>query len=428
MEKAKKEIPGNEKGMKIILEDIDSQAVDNFGLFKPEKYPGTEISYVKLSVTPDLVKKIATSGISSENGSATSAETPEDPDKKNEVAFLFTAMGKPPDGNAFSAEDMGIDRFIRFIPRVAKAIKDGAPIPNVDIYLMGSGTGYGEKVSQDYVDEIKKRGLDVRGETYSEFIQDVLKGKDLNDTNLLIQGVSMGTTTADLTFNNLPDDLKQISHRLFDNPAGTHNPNVINKWRGLQAAAGVALEFVQKQAFNPVARTLGRTRSAFVEYLSKQKNLAPDTADEKRLKNDLFGAAGFRLLEGAPLRVGSQEDTDEQRWNERRPYIRRGLYDPLTTTPLRVVEITRRQGKPIETHSGEQSTIKVPMETKGRALETPFKGTHFFMYENFDRFNTIIEYCKKLVPNTNEVKQKDENTTAEKIEDIREQLGKEKSS
>ncbi len=396
MERAQRKIPENVGGMNVILEDIDRQAVENFGLFKPEKFPGTEISYVKLSVTPDLVRKIAATGETKQDQPPVEKEETDEGEAKNEVAFLFTAMGKPPDGNAYTAEDMGIDRFIRFIPRVARAMKDKNQIPNIDIYLMGAGTGYGEKASQELVDEIKKRGLDVRGEIYSEFVQKILNGKDLDQTRVLLQGVSMGTTTADKTFSQLPDQIKRVTHRLFDNPAGTHSPSLLNKWRGLQATIGLGAEFIQKEGFNSVAKTLGRTKDSFVEYLFKQKGLKPDTPSEKKTKDDLFKAAGFKLLTGMPLNVGTQEDTDETRWTKRRPYIRRGLYDPLTTTPARIAEITRRQGTPIETHSGNESTIKVPMKKKGRALEVPFKGTHFFMYENFDRFNQIINYCKTI--------------------------------
>lgn len=378
MEKAEKKIPDVKQEMKIILGEIDRQAVDNFGLFKPVQFPGTEISYIKLTVGADLIHKIA----------GAESELPIDQEGasgKNEIAFLFTAMGKPPDGNAFTAQDMGIDRFIRNIPKVAHAIKRGEPVPNVEIYLLGSGTGYGEKASQNLIDQINERGLEVRGEIYAEFIEKALAGKDLGNTSVLLQGVSMGTTTADKTFDHLPDPIKGITQRLFDNPAGTHNPSTLsNVVRGGQAIAGLGAEFAARELLDPVAKALGRTKIPFRNYLYEQKGIKEDTPLEKKAKDDLFRAAGFKLVQGSPL------NTDE------RSYIRRGIKDPLTTTPARIINVAMRKGRKIQTHEGKEATIQVPMDQKGRALEVPINRTHFFIYENFPRWKQIINDCKNV--------------------------------
>lgn len=359
MELAKKEIPQNADSMRIILEDVDRQAVDNFNLFKSEKFPGTEISFIKLSVTPDLIRRIARTGqvhnanVNSENGTEIAA--------KNEVAFLFTAIGMPPDGNAFTAQDMGIDRFIRSIPKVARAMKAGEAVPNVDIYLLGSGTGYGEKVSKDFVQQVKNKGIEVRSELYAELIQQMLQGRDLNQTRVLLQGVSMGTVSADQTYARLPEDIKKVSQRLFDNPAGTHRKG--NVLAGFQATAGLIGEGLVRNTFDPAAKILNSKRLEFAKYLLEKKGVSPDTKEDKWVKSDLFKVTVGKLLKGVPLNLKD------------RAFIRKGVKDPLTTD--------FRFGK-------------TKWEKKENSLQHPSNKTHIFIYENFPRFNQVINYCKTV--------------------------------
>ncbi len=379
MEKMKQKFPENTEGMRLILEEIDKQCIDSFQLFNSKKFPGTEISFIKLSVTPDLVRKIASSGNSAQNTSYDIEET------RSEAAFLFTAMGMPPDGNAFTAEDMGIDRFIRSIPKVASALKQGRPSPNIDIYLLGSGTGYGEKVSDDFVQQVKEKGLDTRGEYYAELVDAMLEGKQVD--HILLQGASMGAIAADSVYKHLPEDVQRKTQRLFDNPAGTHSPSLINRLRGAQAGVGLGAEFIVRETTSDLAKSMNKTRPGFVKYLFEHNNLPDDTPEETKNKNELFKAAGLKLLKGQPY------DTSE------RTFVRQGSKDPLTFSPARFLRNTFRRGQEITTHHGDTAEIKVPMNQNNRTLEVSTKNAHMFAFENFARWNTIIDYCKSVPKN-----------------------------
>lgn len=229
-DEVRKNIPQEATSMRVVLQEIDHQAAGNFKLFESKRFPGTKFSYIPLRVTPDIVSKIAQPNPNQALENAQTSNT--EPCDKNEAWFIFTAFGKPPDGNAYGALDIGIDRFVRFLPKVAKTMREGITPPEVNIYLIGAGTGFGEKVSPELVEAFKKEGFDAKGEMYAELIEDVLPPDKRQNTHVVLQGASMGATTADKTYENLPQEIKDISQRLFDIPAGVHKPGLLGWIRG----------------------------------------------------------------------------------------------------------------------------------------------------------------------------------------------------
>ena len=166
-----------------MLREIDTQGVENFASFRSEKFPGVAFSYTKFTVTPELIQELSTQKVregipqehrvkSGENAMPEKTEGKEDRmEAKRHDYFLFTAFSPPPDGHAFTVQDVGIDRYIRLIPRVAAALSRGEAPPEVNVYLLGAPTGLGGSVTPEWVESIKKSGFERYGELYAEFVE-----------------------------------------------------------------------------------------------------------------------------------------------------------------------------------------------------------------------------------------------------------------
>lgn len=396
--------PANKEAFDLILQEIDSQSLENFNTFEPEGFPGTKLSYSRLEVTPDLVDRLG--GKSEEiSGNTTDDALDEESEieSKPKAAFLFTAIGQPPDGNAFMVQDMAIDRFTRYLPTVARAIREGHIPPKMEIYMMGSGTGEGESVTEEFVENMKKKGFDSYGGIYAKFIEEEMAKKD-PATRILLQGVSMGTVTASSAYGHLSPEIQEKAQRLLDNPAGTHEPGIKGIFKGAQAAIGVAVEGFARSKFDSVGKTLNRKKPNLSNALESKNQADHDLLDlesdnpreileqlaeghdeslqDDKNKKQLFRALAGRLLKGAGL------DTDK------RGFIRQGLYDPLTTSPKKIYENYRRRSSDVTSYGGKAINLAVPMKDRGRILTAPMDRSHIFIYENFKRWNQIINYCK----------------------------------
>lgn len=366
-----KNIPEHSDSMKIVLEEIDRQAAENFQLFESKKFPETKFSYIPLRVTPEVVSRIA----QNQNPDTTDEQALVDsePDSKNEAWFIFTAFGKPPDGNAYSAQDIGIDRFIRFLPKIAKAIREGRTPPSVDIYLIGGGTGFGEKVSPELVEAFKKEGFDAKGRMYAELIEELVPPEKRQNAHVVLQGASMGATTADKTYENLPEDIRKVSQRLFDIPAGIHKPGILGWLKGAQAGIGLLSEAGIRAVGDNTARGLNRGRDALLDSISQTEGFEPDSPEQESLKDDMVKSAILNLGRGSPLNL------------EERSFMRERVADPLTSSPRKILEAIVRLGKPA-------------FSQEGHALKSLSRGTHFFAFENYKRWEQIMKYCENTKP------------------------------
>ncbi|OGF81078.1 hypothetical protein A2930_00715 [Candidatus Giovannonibacteria bacterium RIFCSPLOWO2_01_FULL_45_34] len=376
--------PEKAEAMKTVLDEIDKQGIKNFDVFRSEAMPGVAFSHTKLTITPELINKLSKNS----NVAETEPQAKEDDvegkeektDAKRQDYFLFTAFAPPPDGHAFTVQDVAIDRYIRLLPRVAGALKRGEKPPEVNVHLLGAPTGMGGAVTEEWIENIKKNGLDAHAKLYSEFIngQEPENGKDVH---VVLQGVSKGAVVAEKTSKYLSEKLQKNTQRLLDNPAGEHEQKEM--WtKGKQVVQGLAAETLWRMVADSKMKDLMKLGGPFAEKLAEEKNIPKDGNEQKKLKLKAALAEGLALFKGSPLNT---ENT--------RSFIRRGIYDPLTFTPKRLFDIWRKGGK-------EKGSF--PMFQKGRSLEVPFKSLgHFFFYNRFDRWNKILGYSENAAEKKN---------------------------
>ena len=193
----------------------------------------------------------------------------------------------------------------------------------------------------------------------------------------MLQGVSKGAIIAEKTSKYLSKELQENTQRLLDNPVGDHEQSSIRWLKGMELAAGFTAETLARMFLDDTAKALMKQSGAFVDYLSRVKAIEKDDGEQTKLK---WRAA---IAEVTTLIKGSSLDTEETR-----SFIRRAMYDPITFSPMRILEIRKksREGK------------KVQFFQEGKSVEAPFKGHHMFFYNRYHRWSTILDFARKAGP------------------------------
>jgi hypothetical protein len=381
LEAFSKEFPEQRAEMKTVLDEIDKQSIENFAAYKSEAMEGVSFSYTKLSITPEIMSRLSqksdpaehlgANNFSDEMAREEEANGEEETAAKRQDYFLFCAFGLPPDGTAFTAGDIAIDRFIRLMPRVARPMKKGEEIPEVNIYVLGAPTGFAGSVTQEWIDQVKENGLETHAKLYAEFIK---KHEPEDDSNrhIVLQGVSKGAVVAEKTSKYLPEEVQKNTQRLLDNPAGDHKPGQYIK--GAEVLAGMVGETVARVLFDKdMMQPLMKVGGPFLDKLSEKTGIAKDDKEQSKLKLKAALAEALALIKGSPM------DTESTR-----SFIRQGIGDPLSFSPKRLYEIWKK----------EDEGVGIPMFSKGKTLEVPFKGKHFFIYNRYNRWNKVLEYVE----------------------------------
>lgn len=303
---AKSKISGHARSLDIVFDEINTQAIEGFEINRSEKFPGVSFSSVHLSVTPELIKKINPQiAISQQSELANSAENK----PKHYAYFLQPAFGRGKSGNPYSVLDLGIDRFIREMPRITGALRRGELPPIIDIYLVGAPQAFGGKVTAEWVEDIKKRGFEPHGELYAEFMQKRLPADPvgLEKTQIIMQGVSKGASTSVATSRNLPEELKKKTQRLYDGPVGIHERNLPSQVvKSANMVAGMAGEMAVRRVgailgTDITSKSLSQTEPQFYRDMAAKFNLSQDDAAQSKLKSKLFIPEVLALAKGNPI-------------------------------------------------------------------------------------------------------------------------------
>jgi hypothetical protein len=390
--------------MQIILEEVEKQALENFKINESTVYPGVSFSSTTISVTPQIVKQIASQNPDSSISQIDLNQLKYSP--KTRLNVGFGPFAPPPEGHALGLLDMAIDRFTRNLARIAQAMKKGEPIPKVEIITVGTPVGYGGKVTGEYLKDLIKDGFETNGKLFGEFLNEVTSEVDLENLSLLVQGASMGTVNADKAASHLPQTLRDKTLVLLDAPAGHHSPHLKDRWKlkGTQTIVGFGAETIVRMASDRRLKGQGKRTKDFYTYLEQTKNIPKDNRSQTMMKWAALGETAFRLG------WGSEIDTEHVGTT-----LRSGIYDPLTARPSRIFEIRKKINQPVETHyqkrrknhpeeyhdetieylSPDKSKINMPIQQRGKALEFPYSNSHYWFYtRRFNRWQKIIEYCQ----------------------------------
>lgn len=359
-------VEGHERSLSIIFNEINKQAIDSFGVFKSDKYPGVTFSTIHLSITPELIRKI--------NNHSPIPEESNESQTKDQAWFVEPAFGMGDIGNAFSALDMGIDRFIRELPKVSRALKNGEKPPKVDIFVLGSPMAFAGSVTGEWNDEVSQTGFNAHGKLYAEFVEKNLP-ENLDNTRVVISGPSRGSVTSERTYHYLPDEIKQHAQGLYDIPAGTHsNILPLQFVKSTNMAIGMGAELGIRIAGDRTSKDLGKTEGPFYKRIRELKNIPEDSKEQSGLKFKSF------LEEMKALGRGTEPDFEE------RGYYRAPDLDPTNIKPEglidRGVSFLRKR--------------KFAFRSKGNKLtiSTSRKAHNFPWKKSFNRWERVLEYIE----------------------------------
>ena len=359
-------IEGHERSLSLIFNEINNQAIDSFGIFKSEKYPGVSFSTIHLSVTPELIKRLG-------NSQATPMVDKQS-ETKDQVWFIQPAFGIGDIGNAFSALDMGIDRFIREMPKVSRALKNGENPPRVDIYVLGSPIAFAGTVTKDWNQEVSQTGFDAHGKLYAEFVEKTLPD-NLDNTRVVVNGPSKGSVTSERTYHFLPDEIKSHTQGLYDIPEGGHSRILpLQIVKSINMGVGMGGELGVRMLADRTSKDLAKTEGPFYKKLRELRNIPLDSKEQASLKFKSF------VEELKALTGGTPPDFEE------RGYYRSPDLDPTNIKPEglidRGISLLRRR--------------KFAFRSKGNKLTiaTSRKAHNFPWKKSFSRWEKAIEYCE----------------------------------
>ncbi len=388
IKEAKRKIdPREHQALKTVFTEIDRQAVDNYEIFKSKLFSGVEFSVIKLSVTPDLIKKLTSQGVNVEENEE-EAEDPQDLDTgvKNYKYFIQPALVVPPLGSSYTGQDMGTDRFIRSLTKVARAMKHGETPPNIEIDLVGATTSFDAKVTKEWLKEVEKDGFDAYGRLYAEYIESRISidPQERKNTRIILQGGSKGTVTSSTTSKHLSPDLQNITQRLYHVPAGNQARNIPAQAASiLNMGLGMGAEIGLRIAFDETTKGLIATEKTFYAGLKKEKGIEEETEEQKKLKKSVFLAEVKALGRGTPF------DKDE------RAFVVQPIFDPTNEDLRAQLEVLLRGVKTAKDKLFHKPTT-VTFYDQGKVLHVPYhRFAHSYIFKrSFKAWERALRYSR----------------------------------
>lgn len=358
------------------LTEYNQQYIKNLDQVASPAYPGVDFTVSKLTITPDVVKRIygqsglPETGVSS--ASAAEATSSHHPQNKR-THFLFGALAPPPSGDAFGMADTTLDTFIRELPQYWDALRKGENPPDIEIYAVGTPTGQGGHVSQEWQNDLQQDYLSTYGKTFVDFVkQHSAQPEDAQgdeQQTIVIRGASKGALIATEVGSMLDDQARQQVVLRLDNPAGDHGgaDEPSRAAKSGRVAVGLGGAIVGHLAASPTFREFGRLDGPFKEELRKLKGWEEDSAEQADLKGKAFQVEQLALFKGvAP-------DTKDMR-----TVVTRGWEDSLTQSIVDQVRSALR----IRRRSGQ---LGATMDFDGKTTEAKVGGSHMLPYDRHNK-------------------------------------------
>ncbi len=354
---ARKEVPGVEKEVSKLLENIDRQGIENISSYKSQVFEGVQIPYSKVDVN-----RLASESFDSLAG---------DYSDKREIHIIFCGLALPPAGHPFTAWDMVYDRAIGLLPKVVNPLSEGEKPPLVEVYSFGSPNGLGGKVTREWVEAIAKEGFAKYGEVYAELVKSLVP-KDRENTRVIFEGMSMGSSTAQATATELGQEYR--IQLLLDNPVGLDGGRVKNRFK-------VPVGFVREGRYfmreHPQRADLeGKSEKEFLTGMQSYLE-TNGLVDDKRQS----------FMKKLAVLVDVIKISGTNKFGEVRSFIRRATEDMTSFS-----EDFQKDA------SDKVNQGKNPVFAKGGALMFAIEGHHFIDRMRVKKWERVINFCKKIRP------------------------------
>lgn len=321
--------------LRVWLDAIDKEAVNNFGVFESEENPGLRFPFTKIRVR-NVASEVQNNPID--------PETEKLPEK---TIVLFTPFIPPPGGGPDDIMNIIYDRVLMALPDITK--RDTHKAKNITVYGLGLPTSKWGSISEEWLRDLKNNGFSEYGKLYAEFLRSVFGQGSLEfqqKRDILFFAGSMGTVLASETAKQLPKHWENL-RLLLNNPAGVHEP-ILSPLRGPQVTLGFTAEHIARSIADGFVKSAlsnaKPAREALSAVLEQRGIRSFDSNEQNKLKNSVKWQAIKFLAKGTPL------DTESFR-----SYIEQGMLDPATTDPKRLIFLLTHKGKKRFYKAGERS-------------------------------------------------------------------------
>jgi hypothetical protein len=365
------------KGFTVFDQELDG----NFTTYESTRHPGVRFSVAKVTVDENFARQIQGLPLVS----------PEEQQiGKRTIVLQFSPFGVAPADHARMPQDGITDAAFRSLGKVTRAMENGQPVPQTDIYSLGTTMGLGGKDTGLSMAAKAIRGFTVQGEDYAEFLEAKLREispelrlEELVNVKVIFQGASRGGIMADQTADLIVSQLQQkgidLNYQVrLDNPVG----------RGNRVAYGIARELLY-QSKQPFMQDLQKAEANFeggyLAHLAQELGLSEE--EVKVTAKQLLGTLidGVNLYIGAPLHlddtrqviVKNNEGTDIEK-TIRTHYMVSGVNDLL-----------RDKDWSTELFSTIQNALMISYKANG--------GRHIFSpYLSLHRWAAQIRRCQEV--------------------------------
>ena len=373
--------PQQTETIDTIVDEFTRQGHENFSIFASAIFPDVSFTYTTINVT-EIAQALANQRQKDKIAdNSLQEEMFTESHRPHLYIANFPGSAPPSDSHAFSASDVVLHKIISELPRIARAMHNHEPVPEVEILMPGGPDALGGTISKEFFNKVDQQGFKIFGELYAEFLERTLPSdiSENENSRLELDGYSQGAVIASEIVNYLDPSLKKKTQTLLDNPAGNHEPGILNSTiKGLQIPLLLQADVMLWRGQDTVSKEFNKNSSAFRQYISNRHGLDPE--HQKWLKRAMFTSKGLHLMHGAPI------DTEAHRH-----FIRESLKDPLGTGVKRFL---RARESHEEAKSDGNTRSLMGAKDQGQSFTSLTEQTegHVWTFQFYDKWNRRLQY------------------------------------
>lgn len=246
LNEVRKTHPETEIQIRRILENIDTQGIENFSVFTPSWDNAPSIPFTRVSVNTAIASQLP------------DRQTEVGEKRRKEIRIVFGGIAIPPDASVFIPWDMVYDDVIGYIPGVVTSGK------NAEVYVVGYPSDFGGEATERWLEAIKASPA-AYGRLYGEFVKNIMSQNPEN-ARIVLHGMSLGSTMAEHAVRALSVEDRKKVQLLLDNPVGNHDP-LTTIFKALQIPGGFLAEAGSRMIFDERVRASTLAAQPFLNRL-----------------------------------------------------------------------------------------------------------------------------------------------------------------
>jgi hypothetical protein len=194
------------RDVKAILDAVETQLFDNYQIM--------DIGGVKYPVARVSTRQVATQLYGAGTREQILASNPQAPDRVY-TAFMF--FSPPPGGEAAFLNFHAHDFVSQNLPRIVNEKQSERVLADAVVYLLGHTTALSAEVTSRFIAKTLRLGFGAYGEAYAQGLRRLIAADQLNPSQIILRGGSLGAIYARESAAKLPEYQDKIVLLVFKN-------------------------------------------------------------------------------------------------------------------------------------------------------------------------------------------------------------------